>query len=505
MSFIPIFYIQDVEETELSEFLPATVGSKAAGLAEMEHMGLPIPVAFTLPTDLTFMSARTKGKPLRLALESAVKIIADETGTFWVGGGRKPLTVSVRSGAVVSMPGMMKTILNVGLTRDRIEFLTKSYDANPAFGFDCYRRLIQMYGETVMGIDKAAFLEYYDAAKDFFIDVSSSERASTILVEKYEKVYERETGRSFPQNPTTQLHESVKAVFASWNSPVCKEYRDAMGIDDSLGTSVTVQQMVFGNTGPQSGTGVVFTHDPNTGVKGFFGDFLVCAQGEDAVSGTHLTLPIQELFKSSDFSGAGKQLKAILTRLYQAKKEILDIEFTIDNGELFILQCRTAKRTRRASIHFALALAKEGEITTTEATSRIIDLLPSQELVTESGPMEMVGFGVGIGEGTVSAPIVLDRSMAETYMNEGKPFIYVAKDTSPDDHVQMAASVGILTATGGSLSHAAIIARSWEKTCVVGFSDMTVCDGYIIVDNRKLYPGEVIQITGENGAVYVSV
>jgi len=186
MSFIPIFYIQDVEEHELSEFLPATVGNKAAGLAEMEHMGLPIPAAFTLPTDLTFMTARTKGKPLRLALESAVKIIADETGTFWVGGGRKPLTVSVRSGAVVSMPGMMKTILNVGLTRDRIEFLTKSYDANPAFGFDCYRRLIQMYGETVMGIDKAAFLEYYDAAKDFFIDVSSSERASTILVEKYE-------------------------------------------------------------------------------------------------------------------------------------------------------------------------------------------------------------------------------------------------------------------------------------------------------------------------------
>lgn len=479
---------------------PLVIGAKAVGLIEMMECGLPVPSGFCLPTNYKFDPESD-----RSLVNSVVRVLADITQTRWGGISKAitPLLVSVRSGAPVSMPGMMDTILNVGLTRDSIQTLNETYNAPPAFGFDCYRRLISMYGTSVSHIDKRVFAEYYDAARDFFIDVSVSERAVRVLVEKYEMLYERETGHSFPSVPTTQLVNAIAAVFDSWNSPTAESYRILNDISYQLGTAVIVQQMKFGNVGENSATGVVFTHNPNTGAKGWFGEYVVCGQGEDVVSGTHLTESIDEITRNSQLAVAGKVLKSSLSKLYNRQNEILDVEFTIENGQLCILQYRVAKCSRKANVRFALDQAREGSITSEEATARILSLMPQTEMMVGDGEMESVGFGVPIGGSIVCAPIAIGQEVADQYIRDGLDYIFVAPDTSPSDHVQMSSAVGILTAQGGTLSHAAVIARSWDKTCIVGFEDMKVFDGHIIIDQIRLHSDDKIQINGITGEVHV--
>ncbi len=482
------------------EYPAEMMGAKAKGIARMWNLNLPVPEGFVYPTDYTFETPPT----FREEVGSHVRLLADRTKRRW-NNPQKPLTVSVRSGAPVSMPGMMDTILNVGMNRDLIDGLTEHMQAdNKAFALDCYRRLIQMFGTCVDAIDKSAFDEYYSAARIFYQDqLYSNERACEVLVDKFEMVYERETGRCFPQNPTTQLYDAVMAVFGSWANPAAHSYREANGIPHHLGTAVIVQEMVYGNCNTQSGTGVVFTHNPNTGTKGAYGEFIVQAQGEDVVAGTHATTGIDKLFESKDFGEAPRDLRKALSKLYNNFGDMLDIEFTIQNGELYLLQCRPAKRSRRATVHYVMDLVRNGTMSIDDGTAQIIELLPSVETMRLDGDLLHLVRGVPVCGAKVAAPIAIGSAAAAEYMAQGKPFIFVTHETSPSDHVEMAASVGILTAAGGTLSHAAVIARSWDKTCVVG-ADIKVStgDGYVIIDQLKLVNGDVIQIDGETGDVY---
>lgn len=477
--------------TELSADV---IGAKASGLAQIASLALPTPRGFVYSTNTTPLVKDTT--------EPFIRQLADITDRLW-NKSSSPLTVSVRSGAPVSMPGMMDTILNVGLTRKLIDPLADYLSSDKAFGLDCYRRLIQMFGVSVEHIDKAAFAEYYDAARIFYQEhLSSHERACNILVEKFEKVFERETGTSFPQNPTLQLKKSIRAVFDSWNSPVAVSYREANNIPHSPGTAVIVQEMVYGNCNDSSGAGVIFSHDPNTGKKGAFGEFITRAQGEDVVAGTHQTTDISVLFEDKRFGAAPRELKKALSKLYAHHRDMVDVEFTIENKKLYILQCRPAKRSRKASIRFTMDKVRDGEISSEEATLQIIDLLPTVESLRVEGGLLLLGKGIPVCGSIVTAPIAINKEGAATYMAQGEQFIFVTKETSPSDHIEMSASLGILTSTGGTLSHAAVIARSWDKTCVVGCEDLQVHENYIIIDQQKFVDGDILQINGETGDIY---
>ncbi len=480
---------------------PFIIGAKAVGLIEMIELGLPVPYGYCITTDSVVENDFPYLDEWMDLLNEAISSLDDGESKR-----KGPLLVSVRSGAPVSMPGMMDTILNVGLTRDSITSLNDAYKAPVAFGYDCYRRLISMYGTSVENIDRKAFNEYYLAARDFFIDVSQSERAVRVLVEKYETLYEKETGSAFPSSAIVQLERSVLAVFNSWNSPTAASYREMHNISHDLNTAVIVQQMVYGNINDSSSTGVVFTHNPNTGTKGWFGEYVVCAQGEDVVSGSHTTQSIEEITRNEKLNAAGKSLKSALSKLYNKKGDMLDVEFTIENGKLYILQCRPAKRSRRADVRFALDNVREGRITSEEATSRILSFLPQTEISSiDEQKVESVGLGVPVGGSIICAPIAIGQTVANEYAERGDDFIFVALETSPSDHVQMASSVGILTAQGGALSHAAVIARSWNKPCVVGCADMEVFDDFVIIGQVKLSNNDLIQINGETGEVHVVV
>jgi pyruvate, orthophosphate dikinase len=475
------------------------VGGKAHHLMRLSNMGINIPRGFVLPTQWTHKALDSSDV---LHIGSSVRKLAHDRGLSWDSPSGAPLVVSVRSGAPVSMPGMMETILNVGLTRDNLQAFSESVDCSSAFANDCYRRLIQMYGTVVQDIDKQAFNCYYDAAKVFWLEIN--EAAAAKLVEKFEKVYEKETGVSFPDNSTEILIESVHAVFDSWNSTKAYTYREIEGIDHKMGTAVIIQQMIFGNTGLLSGTGVVFSHDPNTGQRGLYGDFLHNAQGEDVVAGTHKTLPIKKLLQNKELKPVAKNLQQIMTMLHMEYKEMVDVEFTIENGKLWILQARVAKRSRRASVRLCLDMVKDGSLNTESATARIIDLLPR----TNSGTgcpedLSCVGRGVGVTEGEVSGRIAIGKESIKQFIDSGTPYVYIAKETAPDDSFQMKHAEGILTAQGGTLSHAAVVARGWDKCCVVGFEDMKVLEDKIQIDSLVASVGDWIKINGSSGEVYL--
>jgi len=479
---------------------PLYIGAKAFNLYRMSRMGLPVPDGFVLSCN----HRKELGSLYHSGLCERMETLATWVGRCWVASSddfTRPLLVSVRSGAPVSMPGMLDTILNVGLTREKIPLLNEAYKASDRFGFDCYRRLIQMYGVSVESIDPKAFTEYADAAKTFFIDIGKSERACQRLVDIYEGVFERETGRGFPSE-MEQITKAVDAVYDSWDSPAAVAYRESTGIDSGLGTAVIVQQMVFGNHDDSSGSGVVFTHNPNTGEKGMYGEFMIQGQGEDVVAGTHTTTPIAQL-GNNNFTKPLKSLKIYLGRLFVEFSEILDIEFTIESGKLYLLQFRTAKRSRRASIRFAMDMMRDGVLSSEEATKRITDLFPSDSgLILNNENLEFAGFGVAVGGEAISAPIAIGPT-AKTLADQKDPFIYVAENTDAADFPLLSAATGILTANGGALSHAAILARSWDKPCVVGFEDMKVFEDHILINQIKIPNGTIIQIDGSEGSVYV--
>jgi pyruvate, orthophosphate dikinase len=465
------------------------LGGKGIGLAEMTQLGVPVPAGFTITTDAcrAYMAA---GGEVPEGLEEEIDEHLhglEQTSGKRFGDPDDPLLVSVRSGAAVSMPGMMDTILNVGLN-------DRALESDELFLLDSYRRLIQMYGEIVEGIDAHRFEEALN--KD---DLHAT-------IEAYKQIYGDETGRAFPQDAREQLGRAVRAVFNSWNTPRAKAYRRYNKIPDDLGTAVNVVQMVFGNKGEQSGTGVAFTRDPSTGEAGLYGEFLANAQGEDVVAGTHTPEPVVAMRER--IPEAFDELVKTMRRLEEHYKDMQDIEFTVEDGKLYLLQTRSAKRTAAAALKAAVDMVDEGLITREEAVARIDPGQLDQLLHPRIDPdatYDVVATGLNASPGAASGGIVFDADTAEDRGKNGTSVILVRWETTPDDIHGMIAARGILTAHGGMTSHAAVVARGMGKPCVAGCEALSLDakTRTASLNGQKLNEGDVITIDGGTGEVIV--
>jgi pyruvate, orthophosphate dikinase len=463
------------------------LGGKGAGLAEMTNAGLPVPPGFTIQTEACRDYMRTGGvsKEVERQMEEALAKLEALQGQK-LGTGENPLLVSVRSGAKFSMPGMMDTILNLGLNDKSVESLAKRSN-NPRFAADSYRRLIQMFGNVVLEIPKHAFDEVFDAKKKkkkTKLDTDLDAKALKEVIEEYKKVVKKHARRDFPQDPHEQLIMARDAVFRSWQNDRAKHYRRINNIDDMLGTAVNVQAMVYGNLGDTSGTGVGFTRNPATGAKEFYGEFLMNAQGEDVVSGVRTPVPILELQKI--MPDVYSQLREITTRLEKHYKDMQDFEFTIQDGKLYMLQTRNGKRTGLAAVQVALDMVSEGLITKEEAIFRldpnqVVDFFVSRLDSKDVRPEDVLTTkGIAASPGAVAGQIVFTADDAVEKAGHGaekNPVILVRAETTPEDIHGMEVAIGILTSQGGATSHAAVVTRGMGKTCVAGA-------GEIVVDER---------------------
>jgi len=463
------------------------LGGKGIGLAEMTQLGVPVPAGFTITTDACRAYLREGGMPDGLEREVAEHIerLEQRTGKRF-GDPDDPLLVSVRSGAAISMPGMMDTILNVGLNDVAVEGLARS-TGNEEFARDCYRRLIQMYGETVDGVPHERFHVEDDVARA-------------------REVYSAETGRDFPQDAREQLRRAIVAVFESWNSPRAQVYRRTYDIPDEIGTAVNVVQMVFGNKGDTSATGVCFTRDPSTGEQGLYGEYLVNAQGEDVVAGLRTPQPIEEMRER--LPEAFDQLVDTMARLEQHYRDVQDIEFTIEEGHLYLLQTRSAKRTAAAAMKAAVDMTGESLITREEAVCRIDPSSLDQLLHPMLDPhaeFEVAARGLNASPGAACGKIVLDADTAEERGKAGESVILVGWETTPDDIHGMIQAKGVLTAHGGMTSHAAVVARGMGKPCVAGCEGLELDkgSGAVRIGGHELHEGDVITIDGGTGRVIV--
>jgi pyruvate,orthophosphate dikinase len=465
------------------------LGGKGIGLAEMTHLGVPVPAGFTISTDAC-RAYMDSGGQLPEGLEQEIDehlARLEQTTGMRFGDPGNPLLVSVRSGAAVSMPGMMDTILNVGLNDEAAE-------GGEHFVLDSYRRLIQMYGEIVEGIDAHRFEEALD------------EDDLPKTIEAYKQIYQEKTGRPFPQDAKEQLGRAVRAVFDSWNTPRAQAYRRYNKIPHDLGTAVNVVQMVFGNKGEQSGTGVAFTRDPSTGETGLYGEFLADAQGEDVVAGTHTPEPLAAMRER--IPEAFDEFVATMRRLEEHYKDMQDIEFTVEEGKLYLLQTRSAKRTAAAALKAAVDMVDEGLISREEAVARIdpgqLDQLLHPRIDPDAS-YEVVATGLNASPGAASGGIVFDADTAEDRGKNGTSVILVRWETTPDDIHGMIAAQGILTAHGGMTSHAAVVARGMGKPCVAGCEALSV-DAKAktaSLNGHKLNEGDVITIDGGTGEVII--
>ena len=449
------------------------LGGKGIGLAEMTALGVPVPDGFTITTEACRAFLEGGGEvPAGLDDEVDARIAALEQRTGkGFGDAADPLLVSVRSGAAVSMPGMMDTILNLGLNDVAVEGLAAS-TGNPRFALDSYRRLIQMYGVVVDGVDGHRFeqaLTDLKAARGVSQDVELTADDLRELVATFGSIYEEETRHAFPHDPHDQLRRAYRAVFDSWNAPRARVYRRANDIADDLGTAVNVVQMVFGNRGDTSGTGVCFTRDPATGERRLYGEFLANAQGEDVVAGIRTPEPIERM--REQMPQAFEQLVETLDRLEAHYRDLQDIEFTVEEGTLYILQTRTGKRTAAAALRVAAEMVDEGLISREEAVARIDPGQLDQLLhprIDPNATIEVATRGLNASPGAASGAIVLDADTAEERGKAGEDVILVRWETTPDDYHGMRLSKGILTAHGGMTSHAAVVARGEGKPCVAG-------------------------------------
>ncbi|MBA2383612.1 MAG: pyruvate, phosphate dikinase [Actinobacteria bacterium] len=486
------------------------LGGKGIGLAEMTALGVPVPAGFTITTDACRAYLACGGElPDGLAEEVAEHIEALErkSGKRF-GDLDDPLLVSVRSGAAASMPGMMDTILNLGLNDDAVEGLAKA-TGNPRFAYDSYRRLIQMYGEVVANVEGHRFeqaLTDLKAACGAKQDVELSAEDLAGLIETYKKTYADETGTAFPQDSRAQLEQAVRAVFDSWNSPRAQVYRRTYRIPDDLGTAVNVVQMVFGNKGGSSGTGVCFTRDPSTGESRIYGEFLQNAQGEDVVAGIRTPEPIERM--EEQLPAAYGQLLDTIRRLEEHYRDVQDIEFTIEEGTLYLLQTRTAKRTAAAALRTAVDMVEEGLISKEEAVSRIdppqLDQL-LHPMIDPAAEVSVVAKGLNASPGAASGAIVFDADTAEERGKAGESVILVRWETTPDDFHGMVQAAGILTAHGGLTSHAAVVARGMGTPCVTGCEALHVDARAKIarLPGHELREGDTITIDGGTGEVIV--
>ena len=496
-------------KAEGSKDMKNLLGGKGANLHEMTNLGIPVPPGFTISTESCVHYFKTGRYPegLKQQVEEAVKRLEELTGKKF-GSTENPLLVSVRSGARVSMPGMMDTILNLGLNDDAVKGLAKR-TGDERFAYDSYRRFIQMFSEIVMGIPHKVFEELLDTKKkekgvnlDYELDADALKE----LVEEYKTKVRELTGKEFPQNPQEQLWMAIEAVFKSWNNKRAIEYRKLHRIPDDWGTAVNVQTMVFGNMGFDSATGVAFTRDPSTGEKVLYGEYLPNAQGEDVVAGIRTPKPISELEK--EMPEAYKQLVEIFDRLEKHYRDMMDLEFTIEKGKVYLLQTRVGKRSARAEVKIAVDMVKEGLITKEEAIMRVDPKRVEQLLhpmVDPKAPKNVIAKGLPASPGAASGKVIFDSEEAAELAEKGERIILVRDETSPEDIKGMARSKGILTSRGGMTSHAAVVARGIGTPCVVGAEEIEVDYGKeeFRVGDVTVKKGDVITIDGSTGEVMV--
>ena len=484
------------------------LGGKGVGLAEMTQLGVPVPAGFTITTDAcrAFMQEGDLPHGLTAELDEHVRRLEERTGERF-GDAADPLLVSVRSGAAVSMPGMMDTILNLGLNDAAAEGLA-TRTGNPRFAYDSYRRLVQMFGEVVDGVDGHRFESALSALKrqrgvNQDMDLSGDDLRE--LVATFKEIYRTDADGEFPADARDQLLRAVRAVFKSWENPRAHVYRRANDIPDDIGTAVNVVQMVFGNKGDTSGTGVAFTRNPSTGEQGLYGEFLANAQGEDVVAGIRTPQPLEAMRES--LRDAFDQLVDTMRRLEEHYRDMQDIEFTVEDGRLYLLQTRSAKRTAAAALKSAVSMVEEGLISQQDAIGRIDPAQLDQLLhpmIDPDASLEVAAKGLNASPGAASGGIVFD---ADTAVERGKngPVLLVRWETTPDDIHGMIAAQGILTVHGGMTSHAAVVARGMGKPCVAGCEQLELdTDAHTAtLGGRTLRQGDVITIDGGTGNVYV--
>ncbi|MFN8528391.1 MAG: pyruvate, phosphate dikinase [Anaerolineae bacterium] len=491
------------------------LGGKGAGLADMTRAGVPVPPGFTITTRACNAYQESKQFPVGMweqALEAMAEVEAKTGKKF--GDVANPLLVSVRSGAKFSMPGMMDTVLNLGLNDETAAALIEK-TKNPRFIYDSYRRFVQMFGTVVMGITDEAFEDYLTEVKKergVKQDVELAWEDWKQITAEFKKVYEKQVGEAFPQDPFKQLGLAIEAVFKSWNGKRAVDYRNAANIPHDLGTAVNVQTMVFGNTNNKSGTGVAFTRNPSTGERKLFGDFLMNAQGEDVVAGIRTPEPISQLEQENP--AVYKQFVDIAAQLEKYYREMQDVEFTIEDGKLFMLQTRDGKRTARSAVRIAVEMVDEGVISKEEAVKRVktehvLQLLHPQfdyddkALALKSG--KFLAKGVNASPGAAVGIAAFDADIAEKWGKSGKSVIMVRPETKPDDVHGMLASKGILTSRGGATSHAAVVARQFGVPAVCGAEalDISLSARSLKVGEVVVHEGDIISIDGGTGEVFV--
>ena len=511
------------------------LGGKGANLAEMTNLGIPVPAGFTITTEVcTYYYQNTQSFPQDLdkQIKLSIKKIEQAMGKKF-GDNKDPLLLSVRSGARMSMPGMMETVLNIGLTSKTIPGIIAKTD-NPRFVYDAYRRLIMMYADVVMeksaGIEPQEgsgirhqlekILDLYKKEKKYKSDIDLSGEDWKIMTEKFKSRIKKVFESEFPDDPYEQLWGGIKAVFQSWNGKRAINYRRIEGIPSEWGTAVNVQAMVFGNTGDLSATGVAFTRNPATGSNQFYGEWLKNAQGEDVVAGTRTPQPLNEATKTTESTHLESledflpdiylELNTIRTNLEQHYRDMQDIEFTIEEGKLWMLQTRTGKRTGGAAITIAVDMVNEKLISKEESIMRVspnqIDELLHPRLdIKEEETAEVVAKGLPAGPGGGVGQVVFTPDDAEAWAKKGKKVILVREETSPEDIHGMHAAEAILTAKGGMTSHAALVARGWGKCCIVGCADLNIDfnSQEMRVNNKVIKKGDWVSMNGSKGVVYL--
>ena len=502
-------YVYDFHEG--NKDMRALLGGKGANLAEMTNIGLSVPPGFTVTTEacIRYLDEGALWDELEAEIRAHISKIEEVTGKKF-SDNENPLLVSVRSGAVISMPGMMDTILNLGLNDQAVEGLAKK-TGNPRFAYDSYRRFIQMFGDVAMSVPKSLFdyhLEKRKSDKGVANDTDLDAEDLKALVVDYKAVYKDQIGKDFPEDPYEQLFEAVRAVFRSWNNPRANVYRTLHGIDHHLGTAVNVQTMAFGNTGDKSGTGVAFSRDPSTGDAGIYGEYLINAQGEDVVAGIRTPQKIATL--KEIMPSVYEEFISGVAKLEAHYRDMQDIEFTIENEKLYFLQCRNGKRTASAAVNVAVDLVEEGVITKEEAIMRVEPKSLDQLLHPTFNPKALeraktLANGLPASPGAATGKIYFTAQAAKVAHEKGEAVVLVRQETSPEDIEGMVVAEGIVTARGGMTSHAAVVARGMGKCCVAGCSDMRVDEisKLVYTHNGILHEGDVISLDGSSGKVYL--
>lgn len=496
--------------TEGSKEQKDLLGGKGANLAEMTGIGLPVPKGFTITTEacLEYLDSKKLLPELVKEIEEHIARLENETGKKFADE-ENPLLVSVRSGSKFSMPGMMDTILNLGLNHQSVEIFAHKTE-NPVFAYDCYRRLIQMFGDVVKGVDKNIFeeaLTLYKATQGYSSDIEMKAEDWKEIIQQFTTIYLKEVGENFPQDPSKQLYAAVEAVFTSWNNPRAVTYRRIHEISDKLGTAVNIQEMVFGNTGGNSGTGVAFTRNPATGEAGVFGEFLLNAQGEDVVAGIRTPRPIQEL--KQEQRTIYMQFEKICHQLEAHYQDMQDIEFTIEEGKLFILQTRNGKRTAKAAFKIATQMAEDGVISKEESLKRLTPSMITQllhpvfdeQMLAES---KSVAKGLPASPGAASGRVYFHAQDAQKAHAAGQKVILLRTETSPEDIEGMVVSEAIVTSRGGMTSHAAVVARGMGVCCVVGCEQLTINEKLkqAYDGTHTINEGDLLSVDGTTGKIY---